>query len=395
MKNIIHVLLTALAVSLFVCGCVVTPQPAPDTRPPGDRPVYSNDRPRPYDVDISDINQRIAQMDQRIDQGMGSGALTRDEGRRLRMELNRVRNDAARMKRDGILTLREKDRLNAELDRLQRDIYREARDDDRRRNQQIDISDINQRIAEMDQRIDQGMASGALTRDEGRRLRMELNRVRDDAARMKRDGVLTLREKDRLNAELDRLKRDIYREARDDDRRRNQQIDISDINQRIAEMDQRIDQGMRNGALTRDEGRRLRMELNRVRDDAARMKRDGILTQREKDRLNGELDRLKRDIYREAKDDDRRRNQQVDISDINQRMAQMNRSIDQGMASGSLTGDEVQAARALLNRVRDDAARMKRDGILTQREKDQLNGELDRQQKEINRAKSDRDKRRK
>src|SRR5512145_1685344 len=307
MKNIIHVLLTALVVSLFVSGCVVTPQPAPDTRPPGDRPVYSNDRPRPYDVDISDINQRIAQMDQRIDQGIANGALTRDEGRMLRMELNRVRNDAARMKRDGILTLREKDRLNGELDRLQRDIYREARDDDRRRNQQVDISDINQRIAEMDQRIDQGMANGALTRDEGRMLRMQLNRVRDDAARMKRDGILTQREKDRLNGELDRLKRDIYREARDDDRRRNQQVDISDINQRIVQMNRSIDQGMASGSLTGDEVLAARALLNRVRDDAARMKRDGILTQREKDQLNSELDRQQKEINRAKNDRDKRR----------------------------------------------------------------------------------------
>ncbi|NLX52314.1 MAG: hypothetical protein GXY72_09480 [Deltaproteobacteria bacterium] len=306
MKKIIHVIFIALFLSLCLGGCVVTPQPVPGTTYESDRPAYNNDRPRAYNVDISDISQRIAQMDQRIDQGMRSGALTRDEGRRLRMELNKVRDDAARMKRDGILTPREKDRLNAELDRLQRDIYREAKDNDRNRGRQVDISDISQRIAQMDQRIDQGMRSGALTRDEGRRLRMELNRVRDDAARMKRDGILTPREKDRLNAELDRLQRDIYREAKDDDRNRGRQVDISDISQRIAQMDQRIDQGMRSGALTRDEGRRLRMELNRVRDDAARMKRDGILTPREKDRLNAELDRLNKDIYREKRDRGRR-----------------------------------------------------------------------------------------
>ena len=132
MKNFIHVIFIALVLSFCMSGCVVTPQPAPDTRYQNDRPAYNNDRPRAYDVDISDINQRIVQMDQRIDQGLRSGALTRDEGRKLRMELNKVRDDAARMKKDGILTPREKGRLNTELDRLKKDIDREKRDQDKR-----------------------------------------------------------------------------------------------------------------------------------------------------------------------------------------------------------------------------------------------------------------------
>jgi len=301
----IEALCVAAFLLFFVSGCVVTPA-TQDNRFENDRRVYDNERPRTYNSDVTDINQRIAEMNQRIDQGMRSGVLTRDEGRVLRAELTRVRDDAARMKRDGILTPREKDRLHTELDRLKRDIYRETKDDDRRPGKQVDISDINRRIAEMNQRIDQGMRSGALTRDEERLLRGELTRVRDDAARMKRDGILTQREKDRLNAELDRLKLDIYREARDGDRHRGQQVDLSDINRRIGEMDQRINQGMRSGALTRDEGRMLRTQLSRVRDDAARMKRDGILTQREKDRLNAELERLKKDIYREKSDRNRR-----------------------------------------------------------------------------------------
>ena len=220
MRKIICCIFVALFLAVCISGCVVTPQPAPGTRYENDRPTYNSDRPRAYDIDVSDIYSRISQMDQRIDQGMRNGVLTRDEGRMLRMELNKVRDDAARMKRDGILTQREKDRLNAELDRLKKDIYREVRDDDRNRGRQVDISDINQRISQMDQRIDQGMRSGTLTRDEGRMLRMELNKVRDDAARMKRDGILTQREKDRLNAELDRLQRDIYREKKDRDKRK-------------------------------------------------------------------------------------------------------------------------------------------------------------------------------
>jgi hypothetical protein len=168
-----------------------------------------------------------------------------------------------------------------------------------------DVSNINRRIVEMDQRIGQGIQSGALTRDESQRLRMELHKVREDAARMRRDNRLSPWERDRLNAELDRLRRDIYREANDRDRDRGRRVDISDINRRIAEMDQRIDIGIQNGALTRDESRRLHMELFKVREDAARMRRDNRLSPWERDKLNAELDRLKRHIYIEVKDGDR------------------------------------------------------------------------------------------
>jgi septal ring factor EnvC (AmiA/AmiB activator) len=80
----------------------------------------------------SDIDRRVAEMQQRIDQGVKSGELTRPEAQQLRLKLNKVRNDEARMKADGRLTKPEQDKLNRELDRLGQQIYREKRDLDRR-----------------------------------------------------------------------------------------------------------------------------------------------------------------------------------------------------------------------------------------------------------------------
>ena len=80
-------------------------------------------------------------------------------------------------------------------------------------------SDIDRRVNEMHKRIDQGIQSGQLTRQEAAQLKQELNNIRRDEARMKADGKLTKYEIDRLNRELDRLSKDIYREKHDQERR--------------------------------------------------------------------------------------------------------------------------------------------------------------------------------
>ncbi len=73
---------------------------------------------------------------------------------------------------------------------------------------------IHQRVIHAHDRIERGVRSGALTREEAHRLRSELNSVRDDEARMRSDGRLTPRERQRLEAELDRLERHISRAKR-------------------------------------------------------------------------------------------------------------------------------------------------------------------------------------
>lgn len=78
------------------------------------------------------IHERIRQAHEKIDRGLHSGALTREEGHRLKNELNSVRDDEARMKADGRLNHRERARLEKELDRLERHISRLKTNDNRR-----------------------------------------------------------------------------------------------------------------------------------------------------------------------------------------------------------------------------------------------------------------------
>jgi hypothetical protein len=65
------------------------------------------------------------------------------------------------------------------------------------------VGDIPARIANQQQRIDHGVASGELTRLEANILHDNLNYVRGEYARMKADGLLVPREVNRLERLLE------------------------------------------------------------------------------------------------------------------------------------------------------------------------------------------------
>jgi len=81
------------------------------------------------------------------------------------------------------------------------------------------VQNIDHRINSAHEKIDRGIQSGALTREEAHRLKAELNAVRDDEARMRADGRLSRHERDRLEKELDRLERHISRLKNNDNTR--------------------------------------------------------------------------------------------------------------------------------------------------------------------------------
>lgn len=74
---------------------------------------------------------------------------------------------------------------------------------------------IDQRQANQDKRIDQGVASGALTRREARRLEHEQRVIERAEHRAKADGVVTAQERRRLHAMQNRASRDIHRQKHD------------------------------------------------------------------------------------------------------------------------------------------------------------------------------------
>jgi opacity protein-like surface antigen len=77
------------------------------------------------------------------------------------------------------------------------------------------------------------------------------------------------------------------------------------IDQRIADINARIDRGARNGSLSVREARNLRGQLDGVRRLEVRYGRDG-LDGRERAELNGRLDRLSYQVRGDRHDGERR-----------------------------------------------------------------------------------------
>ena len=80
------------------------------------------------------INQRQANLDQRIDQGVRSGELNRREATRLRREFRNLNRLEARYRRSGgHLDWRERTDLDRRFDRLSAQVFNQKHDDQTRR----------------------------------------------------------------------------------------------------------------------------------------------------------------------------------------------------------------------------------------------------------------------
>jgi len=248
----------------------------------------------------ADLGDRVKQQRDRIQQGIRSGELTRAEAEVLLDNLERIERHYYRMKADGRLTKEEQERLDWMLDRNSRMIY------DKKHNavSRLDVeeerearAEINQRIRNQRDRIQQGIRSGELTDDEAEVLLDNLERIERRYSRMKADGRLTKEEQERLDWMLDYNSR-MIREKRDNPVRHLYFGEHeSHFRERIQQQQERINQGIRSGELTRAEAEVLLDNLERIERHYYRMKADGRLTEEEKERLDRMLDRNSRMIY--------------------------------------------------------------------------------------------------
>jgi hypothetical protein len=114
------------------------------------------------------INQRQAQLDQRIDAGVRNRS--RREAVQLRTEFRNIAFLEQRYRASGGLSLAERNDLDRRFDALSARIRYERNDWQDRRG---DWWSINERQRELYRRIDVGVRSGQLTRSEAARLRTQ------------------------------------------------------------------------------------------------------------------------------------------------------------------------------------------------------------------------------
>lgn len=150
------------------------------------------------------INQRQAQLDQRIDVGVRNGQITRDEAIRLRAEFNAIVRMEAAYRRDG-LSRNERADLDRRFDTLSAKVRYERNDRDRnRRGNRWDTVNLNERQNAFGQRLDRATRDGRITPIQARNLRNEYRTIAVLESQYRRGG-LSANERADLSMRLDRL----------------------------------------------------------------------------------------------------------------------------------------------------------------------------------------------
>lgn len=216
-----------------------------------------------YAQSMSGIDQRQDYQQNRIEQGIRSGQITRSEAYRLEQGERAIDRAQARARADGTVTAQERARIDHMTDRQGQQIYRQSHDSqqswdrgqnwgrtDGRRDGWNDRyagrdgwgshgSDhgqhtgwtrgehngwdgnrppgIERRDARQDQRIHDGVRDGSLTRGEANRLEHGQDRINRYEARARSDGVVTPHERGRIDQMQNRESRGIH-DARHNER---------------------------------------------------------------------------------------------------------------------------------------------------------------------------------
>jgi hypothetical protein len=249
------------------------------------------------------LNQQQRQLDAQIDQGVRNGALTRAEAAQLRTDFRGIAAVEARYRASNGLQANEVADLQMRLNILRARIFINKNDAEYVRSWQP----INVRQAVLEQRIRSGINTGQLNAAEATRLRAEFNTIVALEATYRRSGgFLSIAERRDLDQRLTALNTRIM--AQRNDRQVAGGGAWVSINQRQANLFARIEQGVRNGALTRAEAERLRAEFNQILGMERAYRASGnVLTVAERADLDRRMNALSARIFVQKHDRQDRR----------------------------------------------------------------------------------------
>ncbi len=289
------------------------------------------------------ISRRGDWLERRIVQGERNGAITRSESSGLRRELSDLAGLERRYSAGGLSNSERAD-LDRRFDALSLRIQIDRRD-----GPAAAWASISDRRANLDARIDAGLRNRALTQGEATRLRADLRALAMRETEYRRGG-LTASERTDLDRRFDALSERVRDQRRDDDG------GWTTINQRQADLDARIDAGVRDRSLTQAEAGRLRTEFQALARMEADYRRNG-LTAAERADLDRRFDLLSQRIRNDRADSD------GGWTTINQRQANLEGRIDTGVRDRSLTQAEAAGLRSDLQVLVRMEADYRRNGL--------------------------------
>ena len=162
--------------------------------------------------------------------------------------------------------------------------------------------EIIQRDVNQEKRIDQGLKSGELTTKEAGKLEREESRVDKLQTKALSDGKLTDAEKRRIEQEQNRVSKDIYSEKHDAQTGNPNSASskrMQDDVQRNVNQQERIEQGVRSGELTKKEAGNLERGQAHVDHKEARAAAEGHVSAGEQHAIQNAENQQSKKIHRE------------------------------------------------------------------------------------------------
>lgn len=277
------------------------------------------------DVSIGDADARQAELDKKIQDGLGSGKLTGDEAQLLRTEFNRIAEREAALKSSGRpISADDRLALLIDLERLNTQIELKLN------NSEVasgGSTTINLRKGQIESFISDALVQGRLTPLEAQQFKTQLDRIQTLMREMSQsDGQLTSIEAQTISVEYSMLESRVNRTMF------GRAGVWPGITGRVGEIEQRINDSASSRRLTDAEAAGLRAELQRIKEIAASTRKtDGTFALDNSLSLAAELERLSHKVNQSLHD-------RTEIAiDLDQKQRELDTQIANGVLAGTLS----------------------------------------------------------
>ncbi len=154
------------------------------------------------------VKPRVENQQDRIHQGVKSGELTKREAADVREDQKDLHQDVKLAKADGNITPGERKIISKEENQNSREIYRLKHNS---RDKNTVVAPVKPRVENQQDRIQQGVKSGELTKKEAADVREDHKELQQDVKLAKADGSITTGERKVIAKEENKDSREIYR----------------------------------------------------------------------------------------------------------------------------------------------------------------------------------------